>query len=284
MVGSSLIRTGKPTSWSIFHRAYKAAGIPESTDRTYTPALDHPPLFSLLIGGWAVAIGERDLHHLTWSRLRVPMIGVALLSLWATWRFAGLLFGARVARFTLLAMTFMPSHIVTSRIIAVEHVTGLFLILGMDTLYRMVEHSDGPTRTRRRRWGLLGLSLAAPLLTLSFVLLSAAPIDQYGWYKYALYPFISIGLGFLFDALWRERLFALVLFLPLLAMTVEASGSVLGGVQQRRYLMMAFYALAILPLLNRTRWLRPRNVAMALLAGLFGLQAWWATSVLGYWT
>jgi hypothetical protein len=129
MVGTSLIETGTPTAWTIFYGTYWAAGI--NTSATVTPYLDHPPLFSLLVGGWAYWLGEMNMGSLNWELVRIPMIVISVLTIIFTYLFVRRAFGYTEATFVLLAFVFFPSHVVASRIIAAEHFIGLLLMLGL---------------------------------------------------------------------------------------------------------------------------------------------------------
>jgi len=130
MVGTSLIDTGQPTTWSIFVGAYSKAGADINTE-SVTPYLDHPPLFSLLVGGWAHFWGETDTNNLNWELVRVPMIVISLATIILTYLFVRRAFGKTMALFTLTAFVFFPSHVISSRIIAAEHMIGLLLMLGL---------------------------------------------------------------------------------------------------------------------------------------------------------
>ena len=391
MVGVSLFDTGVPSAWTIYDEVYGPAGA--LFGPVVKPYLDHPPLFSLFVGGWAYLLGENNPENFHWGLVRWPMIGIALASILVTFLFVRRVFGVAQALLTLSAFVFFPSHIIASRIIAPEHLIGLFVILGL-YLYAVYEQTER-RRVRllsvvflsllcgtalllklsgivvpamlilmacyRRRmrlafgltiaagasvlifagygyyynWDLFidllvahrnraqsfshfwtlftgldvghfgffdpsiivgligalslaarrrlegkGLYLFAPLLVFSFLFLYIAPWEAYGWYKYAIYPLIAVGLGYVFRQLYQERIVFLILLLPLLSMMLQHS-EILDNQSDRRIMIIVYYALAVWPLLFRNRFLQTKPVFVSLLIHLFFFEAVWALRVLG---
>ena len=389
--GKALLDTGTPSGWTIYHAAYAAHGATDSSN--VTPYLDHPPLFALGIGLWAKFVGQSEPWQPDWRLVRLPMIAISLLSILAAWAFVKRAFGTLQANFTLLAFAFLPSHVVTSRLIAPEHLIGLFLTLGM---YAFVAHGEAETPRLRRRWllAMASLSIAAPLLKLSgivvpatlvfaaltlrrirlaatlmacavaslglfaaygatydwdlfvalleahaeraqtfayfwsifthldighypffdvslivgvfgalslalrsesrpvghllvaalvvfsFLFLYVAPVELYGWYKYALYPLIAIGLGHVFNELYQGRVVFLVLFLPLLAMMLQQS-EILYEQDARRNALIVLYGIVMAAVLIRRGPFQLRYALLSLLALLFAIEAVWVSKVLG---
>jgi hypothetical protein len=127
-----------------------------------------------------------------------------------------------------------------------------------------------------------GVSFFTALFAFSFLFLYVAPWEAYGWYKYALYPLLAAGLGYVFASLYERRVVFLVLFLPLLSIMLQNSG-ILVEQADRRMMMILFYALTALPILARGRFMQFRSVYISLLIYLFFFEAMWAARVLGHW-
>jgi len=129
--------------------------------------------------------------------------------------------------------------------------------------------------------GRSGLYIFALLLVFSFLFLYVAPWEAYGWYKYAVYPLIAIGLGYVFTQLYKQRAVYLILFLPLLSLMLENS-NILASQADRRIMMAVFYTLAVLPVLFKNRFIQSKPVFLSLLFYLFVFETVWVARVLGY--
>ncbi|MFH1354200.1 MAG: glycosyltransferase family 39 protein [bacterium] len=390
MVGVSLLNERVPSSWSLF--SHLGVAREAGCGQVMTPFLAHPPLFGLLIGGWARLTGQDDWCNFNWALIRVPMIIISVLTISVTYLLVKKLFGGRLALFTILAFVFFPSHIVTSRIVAAEHLVGLLLILGLylfvlfetiETEYKrkmagagmvflcvvslliklsaivipatlvflalykrrwslgvvllgaalgsvlllagygyyyswdifynsMIAHHDRPqnfwnfwslftslnignygfydpsiivgligslalaARKRSRK----GIYIFAPLFIFSFLFLYVAPFEAYGWYKYAVYPLIAVGLGYVFCQLFKQRKVYMFLFLPLLSIMLQNSG-VLDSQTDKRIMVLMFYGIVTIALLLRNRLLVLKPAFLALLLFMFALEVLWVSRTLG---
>ncbi len=170
MVGTSLIATGEPTGWTIFQGVYFNAGV--NAEALVTPYLDHPPLFSLIVGGWAYALGETDMKKLNWELVRIPMIVISILTIIFTYLFVRRAFGNTLAVFVLLAFVFFPSHVVTSRIIAAEHFIGLLLMIGL-YLFVVFETTENSRVKRIMAMMMALLCVVSLMVKLSAVIIPA---------------------------------------------------------------------------------------------------------------
>lgn len=197
-VGDSLLRTGVPTSWSYFPHPYASVDI--GCDVVVTPMLEYPPLFALFIGTWSLFTGALDWCAMSWEFVRIPMIAIAFLVMFFTYLLARRLFGEVVALFSLLAFTFFPSHVITSRFVIPEHFIGLLLILGLYCYTFFVSTQQVGVRYLMLVFMTL-LSIAAPLSKFwgfavpgSLVLLSAF---YRRWHVAALLSVASLVSGVL---------------------------------------------------------------------------------------
>ncbi len=127
--GTSLLSEGEPASWTIFWD--REGVVSRMCNTVVVPYLAHPPLFSLLIGGWANIVGETDWCDINWGLIRLPMWLISGLTLWLTFWLMLQVGGKRMAVFSLAAFTFFPSHVVASRIVAAEHFIALLMLAAM---------------------------------------------------------------------------------------------------------------------------------------------------------
>ena len=175
-VGVSLLRVGVPATWSIFSGVYHGHASINCGDVTYAvviPYLDHPPLFSLLVGLWSYAVGMRDFCALDWALVRVVMIFIAALSFGAVYLLTQKVFGETLATFSLLAFVFFPSHVVAARFVTPEHLIALLLMLGL-YLFAVFETTRSPSLRRLVVFLMGALCLGSPLTKLSGVVVSAS--------------------------------------------------------------------------------------------------------------
>lgn len=201
LAGNSLLHTGTPSSWTIpwsftNYSVYYSAAREEFNGEIYwvvTPWLDHPPLFSLLIGSWLSVMPVGDIHAPAWVVVRLPMVGVAIATILCTFLFVYRLAGKRVAWLTLLAYTFFPASVLTSRFALAENVITLWLIGGLLLAHVFLTES-------RRRWVFIALcviAVTAPLLKLSgAVVPGAIALILFMQKKYKLATII-LGMGLL---------------------------------------------------------------------------------------
>lgn len=163
--GTSLLRDGVPSTWTIPWPMHAWASYWRVEGGVVAPWLDHPPLFSLLVGSWARLLGYDGTAEPSWYWLRLPMVAVAVLTLWLTYLFAARVFGETVALFSLAGFTFYPASVIASRFVLPENVIPLLLVAALCCLAALAE-ARGKARWRWLAL-LLAVSYAAPLLKLS---------------------------------------------------------------------------------------------------------------------
>ena len=141
--GLTLLTRHVPYAWS-YLKAYPGVSLLAINGATYPivhPWLDHPPLFSLLMGGWAWVRGARDLADVTPEMIRPVAIALSTLSialLYAlgrrvlSWQAAlvgsallatapvAVLFGRAVESENLLAPLLLTSLVLTHRLLTGE--------------------------------------------------------------------------------------------------------------------------------------------------------------------
>lgn len=141
LLGGSLLQTGTPTSWSHFspYADRNAQTEPVTWAGNYfqlvTPAVDHPPLFSLLPGAAITAAGYpwKQLPSITLIRFPMVLLGTLNLALFVwwlnrlpidrTWRVVSALIFATA-----------PSWVLISRLVVSENLLQTWLLLILLTL------------------------------------------------------------------------------------------------------------------------------------------------------
>ncbi|HSR23842.1 MAG TPA: hypothetical protein VLW53_09850, partial [Candidatus Eisenbacteria bacterium] len=81
--GLNLIQHGDPITWSYYpgYPAYTAFGAFGVTVPVVHHWMDHPPLFSLLMGGWVWLLGGRDMTGFTATQVRVIPVVCSTLTI-----------------------------------------------------------------------------------------------------------------------------------------------------------------------------------------------------------
>lgn len=145
-LGSSLLQTGEPTSWSYFSAYGERQKIQmgEHYFELVTPALDHPPLFAFLPG-----TAHAFQHH--WNELpsikviRAPMILLAILNLLLFMKVAQLYLKSEFEQFTAMAIfATAPIIVFSSRLVVAENLILTFMLLTLIVL-KMVKKSKQQT-------------------------------------------------------------------------------------------------------------------------------------------
>lgn len=178
MVGTSLLERGEPVSWSMFSKVYeRKEEVTFDGERqvAVVPYLDHPPLFALGMGVWASLFGGAGAAPLPWAVLRLPMIGVAMLTMVMTAMLVRALWGTTPAVLTLAAFAVFPAHVAASRFVTPESVIALLLVACLYVVAQLDSERDG----RAARLGLIFLGLAggsAVWLKLSGIVVPATVI------------------------------------------------------------------------------------------------------------
>lgn len=174
--GMTFLQTGKPKGWSGL-RAYKGRarnvgwrgyGYP-----IVEPWLDHPPLYSLYVGSWMLASGERrmfrvDLHQMRLSSLVLAAVSFSLLG--------AVLRGLTTAGGSLLALLFYavtPAIVLHQRMVLSEN---LFVPLTLGCVLLLARQER-----RFRWWRWLAIVGVAALLPMTKVAALSASVFLVMW-------------------------------------------------------------------------------------------------------
>ncbi len=172
LLGSSLLQTGQPVSWSYFqgYQVLKIVNQGFGEVRLVAPALDHPPLFSLIPGTALTLLGKSWEAWPSMKVVRFPMVVLSLMNmaLFFFWMHRTNL--SRYGKFV-AAMLFatIPSFVFLSRLVVSENllVTWMLLLLIGSTVQK-----------HWKPWYWCVLLLAVPLTKISGGAIGAAVV---GW-------------------------------------------------------------------------------------------------------
>ena len=161
--GQSLIRDHVPTAWSLLPAYHHSFPIVEPhTGRTLPgvrPWLDHPPVFSLLIGGVALLGGETSFAEVTPRVIRLPVIGLSIVTLVLAYLLGRRLAGRGVATVAMALLAVAPGAVLASRSVESEALLAPLLLVALILLHRI---SREPGRAGR-----LDLALLLPVCALA---------------------------------------------------------------------------------------------------------------------
>lgn len=135
LLGSSLVQTGKPVSWSYFAGYEKFGELRASDDAVFplvAPVLDHPPLFALLPGMTLTLLGEawNVIPSLKVVRLPVVLLSVVNLALFFYWqKRRKITENEKVVALILFAT--LPAVVFLSRMVVAENLLVTGLLAGM---------------------------------------------------------------------------------------------------------------------------------------------------------
>jgi 4-amino-4-deoxy-L-arabinose transferase-like glycosyltransferase len=161
--GLSLLQQHVPTGWTGLWDAYGHWQVFKWEGNEYaivTPYLDHPPLFSLLVGGAAWVAGERVMTDVSLAVIRLVPIALSLVVLVLVYRLARVTVGTWPARIATLLLVFSPAAITLSRLTESEALLTVWFISALLAVNRLRERP-----TNRYAIVVLLISCAAAPLT-----------------------------------------------------------------------------------------------------------------------
>jgi 4-amino-4-deoxy-L-arabinose transferase-like glycosyltransferase len=162
--GLNLILQGDPITWSY---ASYPANVPFTAFGATVPVvhhwMDHPPLFSLMMGGWVWLLGVRDMTGFTAPQVRAVAVACSTLTVPLVHLLGRRLLGWRPALCCALLLATAPGAVLFGRQVEPEAPQAVLLLVALILTLRVVEDRAG-------RWTLAGLllcCLAAPLMKVS---------------------------------------------------------------------------------------------------------------------
>ena len=171
-LGMSLWTTGVPTSWSP-HQAYtnrQSYINPKGGAFTLvTPYLEHPPLFGIVAGGFALLAGERSFDDLEIRTIRLLALALGTLSIFAVYLVAREVYGIDIGLLSGFLYAIIPSVAIGSRLVQNENFFIPFFLLSLYFLLRYLK-----TKSRRYFWLATGIASILPLAKVPWIAASLA--------------------------------------------------------------------------------------------------------------
>lgn len=122
-LGINILTKGEPISWSSqpqytnrFHLLYQGAAF-----WIVKPYLEHPPLFGLIAGGFAIARGARSMYDVTLHQIRPLALLMGTSTILLIMVYAYMLYGFPVAIVSGLIYAVSPTTVIGSRIVQNEN-------------------------------------------------------------------------------------------------------------------------------------------------------------------
>lgn len=168
--GISLIQNKVPTSWS-YHPQYKNKEqiIYQQTNFIMvTPYLEHPPVFGLVAGSYALLNGVKDIYHVDIDKIRGLAIILGLFSIISVFLLTNELYGKKIALLSSFLYTIVPTVAIGSRIVQNENFFIPVWLLSLFLIVRFIKTKKDIYRNSAAiLCGLLALA-KVPWLTAAF--------------------------------------------------------------------------------------------------------------------
>lgn len=147
-LGMSLIQSGIPQSWS---------PLPAYTNRkliTYQkayfvlvkPYLEHPPLFGLVAGSWAMLNGAKNIFEVDIAHIRGLALLLGVLSIFILYVFAAEVYGYKIGLLSAFIYTIVPTIVIGSRIVENENFFIPFFLLSLYFVSKFIKTNNSRYR------------------------------------------------------------------------------------------------------------------------------------------
>lgn len=135
-LGINLIQNGVPESWSPHPQYTNRKHIVYQDARFFLvrPYLEHPPLFGLVAGSYAIANGATSMFDVDLGKIRGLALLLGVLSIFILYVFAAELYGYKIGLLSAFIYSLVPTVVIGSRLVENENffiplfLTSLFLI------------------------------------------------------------------------------------------------------------------------------------------------------------
>ncbi|HSD98832.1 MAG TPA: glycosyltransferase family 39 protein [Patescibacteria group bacterium] len=210
-LGISILQNHIPTSWSPHPEYTKAKDIiyQKTHFRLVTPYLEHPPLFGLIAGEYALLSGVKDMFHVDLQHIRGLAVLLGVFSVFMVFLFTKELYGENVGLLASFLYAIIPSIAIGSRLVENENFFIPFFLLALFFTSRYL-------RTKRNVFYIVTIIICG-LLTLAKVPWATATIAIFlillsqKMYKRAFLFVLGVlpifGLFFVWGLYWDSHLF-----------------------------------------------------------------------------
>ncbi|MFC1646686.1 ArnT family glycosyltransferase [Patescibacteria group bacterium] len=186
-LGISLIQNKVPVSWSP-HQQYEnrqAIYIHGAGFWLVAPYLEHPPVFGLVTGAYALTTGIKDMLEVTPAKIRKLSLGLGALSILMVYLITSSIYGPPVGLMSALLYSTIPTVVIGSRLVQNEN----FLIPVWLTAIYFVNKYLG---NKKRKY-----------LYLSAVLCGLISLAKVPW----LVAGLSVSMILSFKGKWKDAVF-----------------------------------------------------------------------------
>ncbi len=158
--GISLLTKGVPIAWSAIplYKDIRHLTIDGLYFPIVRPYLDHPPLFGLLVGAWAMIRNERVFEAVTLMTIRLVPILLSVISVLLLYLLARRIYGHTVGIWSLAIYATGTLFVINSRIVVAESMVTVFF------LFALLLASALPKKPMISQLLILGTVCAAALL------------------------------------------------------------------------------------------------------------------------
>lgn len=215
-LGINLIKEHVPVSWSP-HPQYKEAKditYQKTHFRVVKPFLEHPPLFGLVAGGFALSAGVKDMYSLDIGNIRGLALILGTFSIFVVYLFTSEMYSKKTALLSSLLYATVPTIVVGSRIVQNENFFIPFWLISLFFLSKYLKTKK--TLYRNIAISICSLLILAKIPWIAGSLSILGILLFYKKYKDAAYVLIGVSIaliayllyGYLYDfdlfiRLWR---------------------------------------------------------------------------------
>jgi 4-amino-4-deoxy-L-arabinose transferase-like glycosyltransferase len=142
--GMTLFTRHIPYAWEVFQNSYRYDYTLHLNGTTYHithPWFSHPPLFSILVGGWAYLTGARDFADVTAATVRPVAVFLSIASLLLAYLLVRRLLGRGPALVGVLALAVSPGAVLMSREVETEALLAPLMLLSLLLVHDIVTSS-----------------------------------------------------------------------------------------------------------------------------------------------
>ena len=143
-LGINLIQNHVPQSWSP-HPQYSNKKVIKYQGAHFVlvkPYLEHPPLFGLVAGGFALLNGAKDIYQVNLQNIRGLALLLGVLSIFIIFVFAQEVYDYKIGLLSALIYATVPTIVVGSRIVENENFFIPFFLLSLYLISRFIKTNN----------------------------------------------------------------------------------------------------------------------------------------------
>ncbi len=140
-LGMSLIQNHIPISWS-YHPQYKNKKLIVYQKANFIlvkPYLEHPPLFGLIAGSYAITSGVKDMMHVDLAHIRGLALLLGVFSIFMMYVFAAQVYDYKIGLLASFLYSIIPTITIGSRIVQNENFFIPFFLLSLYLLAKYLK-------------------------------------------------------------------------------------------------------------------------------------------------